>query len=119
MSAAAFETLVSYIVDPLAAHHAEQTVDAVWLDLHGAMFAVGHEDAEGEIVTRVRAVVGDDPLIAASFDLHGNFSPRMARGLDLVTAYRTAPHIDIDETRLKAVATLAKALRQGQRPVLV
>ena len=46
-------------------------------------------------------------LLSASFDLHGNFSRRMARDLDMATAYRTAPHVDILETKRKAVAMLA------------
>jgi len=69
-------------------------------------------------VTKVRDAVGPGALLSASFDLHGNFSPRMARTLDIVTAYRTAPHIDIVETKLKAMHNLMQCLRLGKRPHL-
>lgn len=113
-----FDTLVNHVVQPLAAHHAEAPVDGVWLDLHGAMAAAGRDDAEGELLERVRGVVGAGPLVSASFDLHGNFSSRIARALDIAVAYRTAPHVDVEETRLKALHSLIHALRTGTRPTL-
>eukprot|EP00040_Diaphanoeca_grandis_P027630 m.157737 g.157737 ORF g.157737 m.157737 type:complete len:536 (+) comp31062_c1_seq1:122-1729(+) len=96
----------------------EVALDGVYLDLHGAMFATDYVDVEGGLSTMVRDVVGPDAMITASFDLHGNFSKTMAQKLDMVTAYRTAPHIDISETKLKAVNMLLTALRLSQRPTL-
>ena len=90
----------------LEQHLGSGALDGVYLDLHGAMFATGFEDAEGELVTQVRALVGPDTLLSASFDLHGNFSKHMQEALDIVTAYRTAPHIDTVETQTKALGIL-------------
>lgn len=90
--------------------------DGVYLDFHGAMYVQGMEDAEGDWVTAVRASVGPECLISASFDLHGNLSQREVEALDLLTAYRTAPHLDALETREKAVRLLLDCLEQGVRP---
>jgi microcystin degradation protein MlrC len=90
--------------------------DGVYLDLHGALYVIGMEDAEGDWTAAVREVVGADCLIAASYDLHGNVSPRVVENIDLLTAYRTAPHIDVTKTRGRAVALLVDCLKRGVRP---
>jgi microcystin degradation protein MlrC len=90
--------------------------DGVYLVLHGALAIDGRTDAEGDLVAAVRSVVGPDCIIAASYDLHGNISGRAARNLDIVTAYRTAPHVDAADTQARAVKLLATALRTGARP---
>ena len=92
--------------------------DGVYLDMHGAMFVEGMQDAEGDWIGAVRAAVGPDCLLAASYDLHGNVSPRVVAALDLLTAYRTAPHEDMLETRARAVDLLLTCLRAGRRPHL-
>ncbi len=56
------------------------------------------QDAEGDWISDARKVVGRDCLITASFDLHGNLSRRVVDNLDMLSAYRTAPHIDREET---------------------
>ncbi|MDP6776940.1 MAG: M81 family metallopeptidase [Candidatus Latescibacteria bacterium] len=91
--------------------------DGVYLDLHGAMFVQGMRDAEGDWVAAVREAVGPDCLIGASYDLHGNVSTRVMRNLDFLTAYRTAPHIDREETRSRAIELLVGCLRRGTRPI--
>jgi len=93
-------------------------VDGVYLALHGAMFVDGLHDAEGDFIAAVRALVGPDVLIAASYDLHGNVSQRIVDGLDMFSTYRTAPHIDVQDTMRRAVTMLVRALRTGVRPML-
>lgn len=90
--------------------------DGVYIDFHGAMNVRGMDDAEGDWVTAVREVVGPECLLAASFDLHGNISQREAATLDMLTAYRTAPHVDVIETRKKALQMLLDCLDNGVRP---
>lgn len=91
-------------------------VDAVYLDVHGAMGVEGMDDAEGDLVQAVRAVIGAEPLIAAPMDLHGNVSERFARAVDLPTCFRLAPHEDADETRERAARTLLEWIGRDQRP---
>lgn len=91
-------------------------LDGVLLDIHGAALVEGIEDAEGVFASQVREIVGDTALIGATMDLHGNVSDRLFGACDLLTCYRTAPHIDAAETRYRAAKTLVESLNTG-RPV--
>lgn len=93
-------------------------VDGLYLAMHGAMFVEGMEDAEGDWIAAARAVVGDACPIGASYDLHGNLSRRILDSLDMLSAYRTAPHIDVEETQRRACAMLARCTAERIRPVV-
>jgi microcystin degradation protein MlrC len=97
---------------------AAMPLDGVYLPLHGAMFVDGMFDAEGDFIAAVREVVGPDVLISASYDLHGNVSQKIIDNLDMFSTYRTAPHIDVQDTMRRAVTMLVRALRTGVKPVL-
>lgn len=86
-------------------------LDGVLLDIHGAMSVIGMEDVEGHLVQAVREVVGLAPLVSAAMDLHGNVSHTFFEGCDLMTCYRTAPHVDTWETRERAARNLVDAVR--------
>ena len=92
-------------------------VDGVYLNLHGAMEVEEIGDGETDLVESVRSIVGEEVLISASLDLHGNISPRLAETTNLMTALRTAPHRDGESTRRRAIENLLLCLRQGFRPV--
>jgi microcystin degradation protein MlrC len=98
--------------------HAAGPWDGVYLDMHGALYVQGMEDAEGDWLAEVREVVGPDCLVAASYDLHGNVSQRVVEHLDLLTAYRTAPHVDGLGTRRRACDLLLDCLQRSIRPFL-
>ncbi|WP_062209482.1 M81 family metallopeptidase [Aureimonas sp. AU12] len=110
------ETYEALKGDFLARLEAALPLDGLYLALHGALNVEGLDDAEGDWVTAARALVGETCIIVASYDLHGNVSPRVVDGLDIFAAYRTAPHIDTRETMERAFAMLASALRDGVRP---
>ncbi|HEX4167212.1 MAG TPA: M81 family metallopeptidase [Bryobacteraceae bacterium] len=93
-------------------------LDGVYLAMHGAMFVEGMQDAEGDWITATREVVGDECLISASYDLHGNVSRRIVDTVNMLTAYRTAPHIDVEETMQKGVAMLVSCLEKNVRPAM-
>ncbi len=90
--------------------------DGVLLDLHGAMEVEEIGDGETDLMRAVRALVGENILIAVSLDLHGNISPELVDSANILTAYRTAPHRDAPATRRRALLLLADAIAQGQRP---
>jgi microcystin degradation protein MlrC len=75
------------------------------------------DDAEGDWIKSIREVVGEACPIAVSFDLHGNISQRVIENLDVMSAYRTAPHVDVVETRRKAITLLMNCLTSGTRPM--
>jgi len=87
--------------------------DAAYLDLHGAAVAEHHDDAEGELLERLRAVVGDAMPVVASLDLHANVTERMLRLASAMTAFRTYPHVDQAETGARAAALLATITARG------
>lgn len=107
----AYESMVKKTLTML---EADLPYDGVFLDLHGAMSVVGLDDPEGDFIKRVREVVGDEPLISTSMDLHGNVSPTLARESDFITAYRMAPHEDALESRQRAIDNLITRLEQGK-----
>lgn len=103
----------------LAALQSILPLDGLYLDLHGAMEVETIGDAEGDLVTAVRQLVGPDTLISVSLDLHGNISPTLVETADILTAFRTAPHRDYEETRRRAFDLMLRALQNQIRPVSV
>ena len=91
--------------------------DACFLDLHGAMVVEGYDDAEGEILKRLRRIRADLP-IAVTFDYHTNLSPDIVANASVITGYKTYPHIDMYEAGLLAGDILARSLRGEVRPVM-
>ena len=90
------------------------TVEALFLDLHGAMVVEGIEDGEGELLARIRAIIGAGTPIVAALDFHANISPRMVALSDGLTVYRTYPHVDMADTGVRAAALLQRLLA-GER----
>ena len=77
------------------------------------MHVEGMEDAEADLVGSVRMLAGRGCLLSASMDLHGNVSRALVDLIDLFSAYRTAPHIDAEQTRAKVCRLLVTTLRRG------
>ena len=102
----AFERICAEIVEDLQ----RGGFDAVFLDLHGAAVAECADDAEGELLARVRAVVGPSMPIVTCLDLHANVTQRMLELASAMTAYRTYPHIDMRECGQRAARMLARRL---------
>ena len=94
-------------------------LDGLYLAMHGAMYVEGMQDGDGDWIAAARKVVGKDCLITASFDLHGSLSKRTIDNLDMLAAYRTAPHIDYIETTQRACDMLVHCLDQKIRPTMV
>ena len=109
---ATFETLVR----PLEAA-VRQGCDAVFLDLHGAMVVQDYDDAEGEIMRRLRAIAPAVP-IAVTFDYHTNLSPASVALANVITGYKTYPHVDMYEAGRLAGEILVAAMKGRVRPVL-
>ncbi len=110
----AFEHICATIVADVRS----QRFDAIYMDLHGAAMAESHDDAEGELLARIRAVVGPNLPIVASLDLHANVTRAMLQHADALVAFRTYPHIDYVKTGERAAELLERLLRQGRRETL-
>lgn len=103
----AYESMVTKTLEMLEAN---KPFDGLFFDIHGAMSVVGIDDAEGDLIARIREVVGTETLISTSMDLHGNVSERLAKHSDLITCYRMAPHEDALESKKRAVDNLLHRL---------
>ncbi|WP_375444711.1 M81 family metallopeptidase [uncultured Fibrella sp.] len=107
----AYESLVGKMLDSLRKY---SPYDGLYFDIHGAMSVKGLDDPEGDLIIRIRKVVGYKTLISTSMDLHGNVSERLAQNTDLMTCYRMAPHEDAMQTKERAVTNLLDRLRSGK-----
>ncbi|WP_029063011.1 M81 family metallopeptidase [Labrenzia sp. DG1229] len=103
----------------LAELQASLPVDGVLLIMHGAMHVPDIDDPEGDWISAVRDVVGPEVPIAVSYDLHGNVTQKIIDQIDIFCAYRTAPHIDVRETHLRAADNLVDQLAGGPRRSVV
>jgi len=108
----AFQTIASRILDGI---RRAQPVDAIYLDLHGAMVTESLQDGEGALLAMLRELVGADLPIVVSLDLHANVSADMVRGASAMCIYRTYPHLDMARTGARAFAVL-RAQLAGARP---
>ncbi len=89
----AFEEIVRTV--EAAARRESESLDGILLAFHGAMVTTHCGDGEGEILERLRTVVGPDLPIAVTLDLHANVTRRMCGLADIVVSYKTYPHIDM------------------------
>lgn len=92
-------------------------VDMVVLGLHGAMVADGYDDCEGDLLTRVRALVGPDVVLGAELDPHSHLTPLMVEQADLLIAFKEYPHTDVLERGLELVDLCAAMVQKKIRPV--
>jgi microcystin degradation protein MlrC len=115
----AFERIAAAIVEDTRAALADaKGLDAIYLDLHGAAVAQHVDDSEGELLARLRAVVGPGLPIVASLDLHANVTARMLALADALVAYRSYPHVDMAATGALAATLMKRRLKAGQREPL-
>jgi len=105
--------------EPIAQAALQDNLDAIYLVLHGAMVAESMLDVEGEILARIRALVGPAVLIGGVTDLHANFSERMATASDALVTYRENPHTDAKAAAVGAARVLDQLMKAGQKPVTV
>ena len=107
----AFEKISNQICQALTAW---DDLDAVYFDLHGAMVTEHYEDGEGELLRRVRNVIGDDIPIVISLDLHANVTEAMMQYATAMTIFRSYPHLDMAATGARAYRLL-RIILQGEK----
>ncbi len=109
----AYERIVGAMLDDL---RAAGPLDGIFLDLHGAMVTEHLDDGEGELLRRMRAIVGTEIPLVTSLDLHANVTRQMIDLADVMLAYRTYPHIDMAETGRRAAEILHGLLSGRTKP---
>ncbi len=113
---AAFDEIAGMILDAV---DTRGPIDGVLLHLHGAMVTEGHEDAEGELLARLRHKLGPQVPVVATLDLHANVTQKMAENASSLIAFRTYPHIDMYERAWQGAELLERAIKGEVRPVTV
>lgn len=112
---AAYECLRDRI---LAELESAMPVRIVALSLHGAMHADGYDDCEGDLLARVRALVGPGVAVGATIDPHANLSARMVDAADIIVAFKEYPHSDSDPRAVETLDLLIATAEGRIRPVM-
>ena len=110
----AYETLRDELLADL---RAALPVDMVVLGLHGAMVADGYDDCEGDLLTRVRSIVGPGVVLGAELDPHHHLSAAMVAQADLLIAFKQYPHTDVLDRAFELVDLCAAQVAGQVRPV--
>src|SRR5580700_308025 len=100
----------------LQAAERQKPIDGVLLHLHGAMVVDSYEDGEGELLARLRRILGPDVPIIVTLDLHANVTQQMADNASAMIAFRTYPHIDQYERAWQGAELLVRAMNGEVKP---
>ena len=111
----AYETLRDRLLDQVKA---ALPLDIVLLDLHGGMVAQGYDDCEGDLLMRIRAIVGDECVVGARLDPHSQFSDDMVRPSDLLCFFKENPHTDISQRAKDLLRLAIDTAKKRIRPVI-
>ncbi len=110
-----YETMRDEILDQVAA---ALPLDGVLLGLHGAMVAHGYDDVEGDIIERVRGIVGPGVVIGVELDPHCHLTIKRVTQADIIVLYKEFPHIDVVERAEDLVTLVLRTIRGEIRPVM-
>jgi microcystin degradation protein MlrC len=97
---------------------AAMPVDGVLLGLHGAMVAHGYDDVEGDILEKVRAIVGPTCVIGVELDPHCHMTLKRVRLADVIVCYKEFPHTDVVERAEDVLDIVLRTLRGQVKPVM-
>jgi microcystin degradation protein MlrC len=106
----------NWLCDPIIAAIQQRPFDGLLLGLHGAMDLDFCEDAEGELLWRIRSVVGEKMPIAITLDPHANVSNKMCTFADIIVSFKTYPHVDMRDTGRHAGEILHRTMAGDIQP---
>lgn len=104
--------------DEILADVAEHKPEVVILSLHGAMVADGYDDCEGDLLSRIRNILGDSAIIGVEIDLHALLTPLMMSSADIIVPYKEYPHTDIVERGNELFKLVADTVDGKIKPVM-
>ena len=93
-------------------------VDAVVMGLHGAMVAQSYIDPEGDLLARVRAIVGKDVLVCAELDPHSHLTAKRVAAADFFVVFKEFPHTDFVDRAEDLWRIVVDTLEGRVRPVM-
>ncbi|UVC15391.1 M81 family metallopeptidase [Mesorhizobium onobrychidis] len=114
VTSGAFHRIGGAIVE--AAKELKSEINGILLGLHGAMVTDFSQDGDGELLERLRAVVGEYLPIVVTLDPHANVTSKMCENADILVSYKTFPHVDVRETARHAGELLQRTMTGEIRP---
>lgn len=90
--------------------------DGIYIYVHGSMEVDGIGSGELYMLKEIRTLVKKDCLIALTMDLHANITAELGDYADIVCGYKTAPHVDQNQSQIRAATALAYCLKNGVKP---
>ena len=111
-----FLRLAREMIEPLELHLSRCSVDGILLLMHGALEVEHIGSGETYILSRLREMVGPEVPISAALDMHANITYTFAGICNIITGFRTAPHIDVPQTHERASKLLIRALNNNELP---
>ena len=118
MNQKTYESLRDEILTQLKTAHGQKPVNGIILCLHGAMVAQGYQDPEGDLIDRIRQLVGDDITIGISIDPHSHLTQKRVKGSNIIIAFKEFPHTDFSERGEELVRLTMEAVQGKIKPVL-
>ncbi|UCD45901.1 MAG: M81 family metallopeptidase [Candidatus Bathyarchaeota archaeon] len=112
VTAEAFDTLLGQILEGI---EGAGEFDGIALHLHHAGVSENHDDIEGHILSEVRKLAGEKPVVS-TFDLHANNTKLMVESADVLIGYDTYPHVDGYDRGLEAIDVMERLLDGSLRP---
>ncbi|MDP6706208.1 MAG: M81 family metallopeptidase [Alphaproteobacteria bacterium] len=112
---AVYESLRDEVLDDL---RRALPVDMVLLNMHGAMVADGYDDCEGDLLTRVRDIVGPDVPVGAELDLHCHITEAMLEAATAIITFKEYPHTDPKERAAELFEICLAAAEGRTKPVM-
>jgi len=109
-----YESMRDEILEQL---NSAMPVDAVLMGLHGAFVAHGYDDAEGDLLERIRMIVGDTCVIGCEYDPHCHMTVRRVRLATVSTVFKEYPHVDFLERGEELIELVLQTLRGKIKPV--
>jgi microcystin degradation protein MlrC len=110
------DSVIDEVTDRIATACRVEQADGLLLALHGAMVSPRHFDADGEVLTRLRATLGPHFPIIATLDYHANVSTTMAEHATALVGYQTYPHVDQRARGIQAAELMSRLLRNEIQP---
>jgi microcystin degradation protein MlrC len=92
-------------------------IDAAVLWMHGAMVADGYDDCEGDMLERVRSLLGPDIPIGVLLDPHCHLTSEMVSNADFLVFFQEWPHTDVEESGYRLIELMKARLAGSIDPV--
>ncbi|NBR89027.1 MAG: M81 family peptidase [Rhodobacteraceae bacterium] len=104
--------------DIILADVARERPDIVMLSMHGAMVADGYDDCEGDLMARIREILGREAIISLEIDPHCHLTPLMLEAATLIVCFKEYPHTDVAARAHDLFQLTADAAEGLTKPVM-